>query len=123
MALCYFHQTAAIDLGDAQVAIVGGVHIASLGGIWLMAVFGFAGLSLRSDGIALDPRLPESWRSLGFSVQWRGRRLKVRVEQAPQLLEATLEAGEPMTVIVRGEVHELRGDRALRVYAGTTLSR
>ena len=88
-----------------------------------MAVFGFAGLSLRSGGIALDPRLPESWRSLRFSVQWRGRRLKVRIEQAPQFVEATLEAGEPMTLIVNGELHEFRGDRSLRVQAGRALSR
>jgi trehalose/maltose hydrolase-like predicted phosphorylase len=123
MALRYFHQTAAIDLGDAQVAIAGGVHIASLGGIWQMAVFGFAGLSLRSDVIALDPRLPVSWRSIGFNVQWRGRRLKVRIEQAQQLVEATLEAGEPMMLIVSGRSHELRNDRSLRVYAGRTISR
>ena len=52
MALRYFRQTAAIDLADTHVAIDGGVHIAALGGVWLTAVFGFAGLSLRSDGVA-----------------------------------------------------------------------
>jgi hypothetical protein len=48
MALRYFRQTAAIDLADTHVAIDGGVHIAALGGVWLTAVFGFAGLSLRT---------------------------------------------------------------------------
>ena len=66
MALRYFRQTAAIDLADTHVAIDGGVHIAALGGIWMTAVFGFAGLSLRSDGMAIDPQLPAGWRSLGF---------------------------------------------------------
>ena len=91
MALRYFRQTAAIDLADTHVAIDGGVHIAALGGIWLTAVFGFAGLSLQSDGVAIDPQLPASWRSLGFGLQWRGRRLKIRIDQAKQCLEATLE--------------------------------
>ena len=118
MALRYFHQTAAIDLGDTYVTIDGGVHIAAQGGIWLMAVFGFAGLSLDGDRLAVDPRLPASWRSLGFRLQWRGRRLKIRIEQAGQLLEATLEAGEPMSLTVSGEPHELRGDRTRRVFAG-----
>jgi trehalose/maltose hydrolase-like predicted phosphorylase len=117
LALRYFRQTAAIDLADTHVAIDGGVHIAALGGVWLTAVFGFAGLSLQSDGIALDPQLPASWRSLGFSLQWRSRRLKIRIEQAKQLVEAMLEAGEPMTLIVRGEPHELRRDHPLRVFA------
>ena len=115
MALRYFRQTAAIDLADTHVAIAGGVHIAALGGIWLMAVFGFAGISLRSEGIGVDPQLPTGWRSLGFSVQWRSRRLRIRIEQPTQLVEATLEAGEPMMLIVSGEPHELRRDRALKV--------
>ena len=123
MALRYFRQTAAIDLADTHVAIAGGVHIAALGGIWLTAVFGFAGLSLRSDGIAVDPQLPASWRSLGFGVQWRSRRLKIRIDQAEQFLEATLEAGDPMTLVVNGEPHALCRDQALRVFVGRALSR
>jgi trehalose/maltose hydrolase-like predicted phosphorylase len=51
-ALRYFRQTAAIDLADTHAAIDGGVHIAALGGIWLMAVFGFAGVSLQNDSVA-----------------------------------------------------------------------
>ena len=116
MALRYFRQTAAIDLADTHVAIDGGVHIAALGGIWLTAVLGFGGLSLQSDGIKLDPRLPADWHSLSFGFQWRGRRLKIRIDQPGQLAEATLEAGEPMTLTVSGKPHELRRDQALRVF-------
>jgi trehalose/maltose hydrolase-like predicted phosphorylase len=115
MALRYFQQTAAIDLADTHAAIDGGVHIAALGGIWMTAVFGFAGLSLQSNGIALDPQLPLNWRSLGFGVQWRGRHLRIKIVQGKQLIEATLEAGEAMTLIVSGQPHELRRDRTLRV--------
>jgi trehalose/maltose hydrolase-like predicted phosphorylase len=117
VALRYFRETATIDLTDTHVAIGGGVHIAALGGIWLTAVFGFAGLSLRSDGVAIDPHLPAGWRSLGFGLQWRGRRLKLRIDQAEQRLEATLEEGEPMTLVVSGEPHELRRNQVLRVSA------
>jgi trehalose/maltose hydrolase-like predicted phosphorylase len=119
MALRYFRQTAAIDLADSHVAIDGGLHIAALGGVWLTAVFGFAGLSMRGDGIALDPQLPTSWRSLGFRLQWRGRRLKVRIEQAKQSLEVALEAGEPMALFVRSERHELGRDQLLEVFFGS----
>jgi trehalose/maltose hydrolase-like predicted phosphorylase len=118
MALCYFQQTAAIDLADTHAAIDGGIHIAALGGIWMMtAVLGFAGLSLRNDGIVLDPQLPPDWRSLGFGLQWRGRCLRIKIVQDEQFVEATLEAGEPMTLVVNGQPHELRGDRPLRVRA------
>jgi trehalose/maltose hydrolase-like predicted phosphorylase len=114
-ALRYFQQTGAIDLADTHAAIDGGVHIAALGGIWMTAVLGFAGLSLRSDGMAIDPQLPPNWRSLGFRVQWRGRYLRIKIVPGGQLVEATLEAGEPMSLVVHGEPHELRRHRTLHV--------
>jgi trehalose/maltose hydrolase-like predicted phosphorylase len=120
LALRHFRQAAAIDLADTHAAISGGVHIAALGGIWQMAVFGFAGLSLHGDGLALDPKLPPDWRSLGFGIQWRGRPLKIKIVPGEQLVEATLEAGEPMRLVVGGEPHELRRDRTLRVSANGT---
>ena len=120
LALRHFRQAAAIDLADTHVAIDGGVHIAALGGLWQTAVFGFAGLSLQRDGIALDPRLPRNWRSLGFGLQWRSRRLKIKIVPGQRLVEATLEAGEPMRLVVNGEPHELGRERTLRVSAGGT---
>ena len=118
MALRHFRQTAAIDLADTHAATDGGVHIAALGGVWQMAVLGFAGLSLRRDGMELHPQLPARWRSLGFQVQWHGRRLKIRINQVKQFVEATLEAGEPMKLVVSGDSHELSRGQVLRVFAG-----
>jgi trehalose/maltose hydrolase-like predicted phosphorylase len=113
MALRYFRQSAAIDLSDTHVAIDGGIHIAALGGNWMLVVLGFAGLSLRNDGIGIDPQLPACWRSLAFDVQWHGRSLKIRIDQDKQRLEATLASGAPMTIVVRRESHELRRGQAL----------
>ncbi|MGO9945220.1 MAG: glycosyl hydrolase family 65 protein, partial [Rhodoblastus sp.] len=118
VALCYFRQTAAIDLADAHAAIDGGVHIAALGGIWLMAVFGFAGIFLQNDSVAVDPKLPTNWRSLGFRFQWRGRHVKISIDQTEQRLEATLEAGEPMTLVVSNERQELCRGQTFRVGIG-----
>ena len=115
IALRYFQQTAAIDLADTHVAIDGGIHIAALGGVWLTAVFGFAGLSLRNDGVAIDPQLPAGWSGLSFGLQWRGRRLKIRIDQAKQCLEATLEKGEPMTLVVSGTSHKLRCNQVFQI--------
>ncbi len=107
VALSHFRQTAAIDLAATRAATDGGVHIAALGGMWQMAVLGFAGLSLRGDGIALHPQLPAGWRSVGFEVQWRGRRLNITIDRVKQFVEATLVAGEAMMVVVDGQPHEL----------------
>jgi trehalose/maltose hydrolase-like predicted phosphorylase len=113
-ALQYFRQSAAIDLSDSVVGIGGGVHIAALGGNWMAAVLGFAGLEVRSGGISLDPRLPSAWRKMAFAVQWRGRSLKIRINQEEQTLEATQESGEPMTLAVKGQSHDLRQGHPVR---------
>jgi trehalose/maltose hydrolase-like predicted phosphorylase len=100
LALRYFQDAVAIDLADNHTTIAGGLHMAALGGTWLTAVFGFAGLSLQNDGIALNPKLPASWRTLKFGIEWRGRRLRIGIDGAEQLFHATLEAGDPMAVFV-----------------------
>ena len=92
MALRFFRQTAAIDLADTHAASDGGVHIAALGGIWMLAVFGFAGLSLNNDDLTIDPRLPEGRRSLRISI-----------DPGKRAVEAIVEAGEPMVLPVGGE--------------------
>ncbi|MBV9247721.1 MAG: glycoside hydrolase family 65 protein, partial [Acetobacteraceae bacterium] len=112
LALHYFRQAVAIDLADNHTTIVGGLHVAALGGTWMTAVFGFAGLSLQSDGVSLNPKLPANWRSLAFSFAWRGRRLKIKIDGTEQLLRATLQAGDPMTLSVNGRQHEVRRELA-----------
>jgi kojibiose phosphorylase len=104
----YFREAAAIDLDDTMGNAAGGVHIAALGSLWQAAVLGFAGLTLRPDGLGFDPHLPPAWRSLGFSVEWRGRLVRVRLEHDTSTLAATLERGNPMIVGVNEQLHRLR---------------
>jgi trehalose/maltose hydrolase-like predicted phosphorylase len=113
LALQYFHQAVAIDLADNHTTIAGGLHMAALGGTWLTAVFGFAGLSLQNDGIAFNPKLPASWAALKFGIEWRGRRLRIEIDGTEQLFHATLEAGDPMAVFVKDRPQEVRCDQAM----------
>ena len=110
-ALSYLRQSSAIDLGDTHVAIAGGLHTAAQGGVWMITVLGLAGLGLRDDGLSFEPRLPASWRSLTFPVQWRGRRIRIRIEPGARRLEATLESGDAMELWVDGEQHNLGPER------------
>jgi trehalose/maltose hydrolase-like predicted phosphorylase len=84
-----------------------------LSAAWLTAVFGFAGLSLQSDGIAFNPKLPASWTALKFGIEWRGRRLRIGIDGTEQLLHATLEAGDPIAVFVKDRRQEVRCDQAM----------
>jgi trehalose/maltose hydrolase-like predicted phosphorylase len=110
LAYRYFREAAAMELAGPPGGRVGGVHIALLGGLWQAAVFGFGGLSMRGETLALDPKLPSQWASLEFAVRWRGRHLRFTI--ARQRLDVVLEEGEQMTILVRGRPLELRSGRA-----------
>jgi trehalose/maltose hydrolase-like predicted phosphorylase len=114
LALRYFHDSAALDLSDATGA-AGGVHIAALGGLWQVAVFGFGGLAFDADTLQFDPRLPNGWQQLRFVVQWRGRKVSVCIDAAAGHFNATLSQGAAMSVTVSGASHELRPGRPLQV--------
>jgi len=92
------------------------VHIAALGGVWMIAVLGFAGLSYDADGVTLNPQLPEGWAKLTFPMQWRGRALNITVSRADPIVEATLLAGEPVHVTVGGRSHMLGASAPLIVH-------
>jgi trehalose/maltose hydrolase-like predicted phosphorylase len=107
MAMRFFRQASAIDLADTHAAIDGGVHIAALGGMWMMAVLGFAGLTMNGSGLCLNPQIPDGWQTLAFSVQWRGRHVSVSIDVSRKVIQATLASGEPMVITVGEEKHQL----------------
>jgi trehalose/maltose hydrolase-like predicted phosphorylase len=105
MAMRFFRQTAATDLADTHAAIDGGVHIAALGGMWMMAVLGFAGLSINDAGLGFNPQVPDAWDSLAFSVQWHGRHVSVSIDRLT--FTARLTSGDPMIITLGAEQHAL----------------
>jgi trehalose/maltose hydrolase-like predicted phosphorylase len=98
LAKRYFQEAASIDLGNTMTNVAGGVHIATLGGLWQAAVFGFAGLHFRPDGIGLDPHLPESWNAMSFVIRWQGRVVQLHLSREPPTVRANLAQGRRMTV-------------------------
>src|SRR5215472_12515957 len=117
LALRYFHETVATDLADTAGVSAGGVHIAALGGLWQVAILGFAGVALQGGTLSFNPHLPADWHSLAFRVQWRGRRVRIRIEQSGRMVNATLEAGESLMIAVRDELHQVPAGHTIRVLA------
>ncbi len=115
LATRFFRQTAATDLADTHAAIDGGVHIAALGGLWMIAVLGFAGLAVSGAGLSFDPKLPDHWNSLAFSVQWRGRHVSVSIDVSKATFAAIMESGDPIMITLGGEQHRLSAETPLIV--------
>jgi trehalose/maltose hydrolase-like predicted phosphorylase len=114
LAAQYFADTAGTDLDEPAAVSAGGVRIAAQGALWQVAIFGFAGLSLEDDGIALNPQLPPDWASLGFRTHWRDRLVHLRLTRATRTVAATLERGEPLSLRVNGATLELHPGETLQ---------
>ncbi len=89
----FFVKTASIDLlgGGKQWAgeiYIGGTHPAANGGAWMIAVLGFAGLSVENGVLTLNPNLPEQITTLRFPVSLAGKRLIVTVTHDAYTIEA-----------------------------------
>ena len=69
-----------IDLGDDPHSCDDGIHAAATGAIWLGAIQGFAGLSVRHGELHLHPALPAQWKRLAFPLQWQGRELFITMD-------------------------------------------
>jgi trehalose/maltose hydrolase-like predicted phosphorylase len=74
----YLRQATMLDLDFEQgVTAAGGVHIATLGGIWQALVLGFGGMTVADGEPRFTPQVPASWGSLRFRIRWRENLLEV----------------------------------------------
>jgi trehalose/maltose hydrolase-like predicted phosphorylase len=99
-AQSYLRKAAEIDLGNNMGNAAGGVHAAALGGLWQAILFGFAGFRTQSDGVSFAPNLLSHWQRLSFPLQWRGRKLRVRI--GPREIRVGTAGEEPLRLRVEG---------------------
>ncbi|MGH2330635.1 glycoside hydrolase family 65 protein [Thermoanaerobacter mathranii] len=75
-----FMRSANVDLVDNQGNTKEGLHAASAGGTWQVAVFGFGGMEIDKEGrLNINPWLPEKWDKLSYKVFWKGNLIEVVV--------------------------------------------
>ena len=89
-AISYFHLAGGVDLDNRMGNAADGVHIATMGGLWQAAVFGFGGVRADGNAVRIDPRLPPAWAGFSFPIRWRGARIGVDVRA--DALELDLQA-------------------------------
>jgi trehalose/maltose hydrolase-like predicted phosphorylase len=79
-ALATLDVAARIDLDDLTGSTAGGVHLATMGGLWQALVFGFAGVRPRNGALIVHPVLPERWDALELRLFFRGHPLALRID-------------------------------------------
>jgi trehalose/maltose hydrolase-like predicted phosphorylase len=85
-----------IDVDDLTGTTAGGVHLATMGGIWQALVFGFAGVRASAHGLEVDPHLPEAWGALELRLKFHGYPVRIRMEH--DTLEVDADPAVPVSV-------------------------
>jgi beta-phosphoglucomutase family hydrolase len=101
-ALRLFRMACRLDLDNLTGTTAGGLHLATMGGVWQALVHGFAGIRPHGTGLSVDPQVPSSWHELRLHLRHRGRRVEVRA--SPDTLHIRSEATTTVTVPGGGTV-------------------
>jgi alpha,alpha-trehalose phosphorylase len=93
-----------MDLADVGGNVKDGCHIASMGGTWMMLVYGFGGMRDDDGTLSFWPRrAPEDNAIFRFPVTYRGQMLEVEISL--DKVEYALREGE--CLVIRHEMEEV----------------
>lgn len=88
-AMDLLRLTSRIDLDDVGGVTAVGLHLAAMGSVWRTLAFGFGGLRVVGDTLAINPVPAPGLETLELRVRFRDSRVRVRVSS--DAVEATAE--------------------------------
>jgi alpha,alpha-trehalose phosphorylase len=96
-AIRYGMAALLMDLADVGGNVKDGCHIASMGGTWMMLVYGFGGMRDDDGKLSFWPRrAPQDNAILRFPITYRGRLLEVEI--GTENVEYALRQGECLAI-------------------------
>jgi trehalose/maltose hydrolase-like predicted phosphorylase len=75
----------------------------------------YTGLETQGDTLRLDPAVPEALGSLAFTIRYRGHLVDLEFTTTVVRVRVDIDEGEPITVVIWGEHHELVPGELLEV--------
>jgi len=112
-ALEYARVAVLMDLGDVAGNVKDGCHIASMGGVWMVFVYGFAGLRDYDGRLSFKPRITDRLERLRFTLTVRGQVLEVDIGRNSTTY--TLQEGASFMIAHEGQDIELSPGKPVRV--------
>jgi trehalose/maltose hydrolase-like predicted phosphorylase len=106
-AVRWFEMAARFDLDNLSGTTAGGVHLATMGGVWQAFTHGFLGVRPTADGLVVDPRVPVPWGVVTHRFSFRS--VPVRLDVSSDTFELTC----PVPIDVIGPDRERRRERRL----------
>lgn len=88
------------DYVDIQGGTTGeGIHAGVMAGTIMIALNTYAGINLREESLSINPKLPESWKSMSFRLTFKGVDYKIKVKH--DMLEVL--TNKQVTIRIRAE--------------------
>jgi alpha,alpha-trehalase len=92
-----------------------GIHLGAMAGTLDIVQRAYTGLETQGDVLRLDPVIPEALGTLAFMIRYRGHLVDLEFTTAVVRVRVDVDEGEPITVLIRGERHELVPGELLEV--------
>jgi alpha,alpha-trehalase len=92
-----------------------GIHLGAMAGTLDIVQRAYTGLETQGDMLRLDPAVPVALGSLAFTIRYRGHLVDLEFTTAVVRVRVDIDEGEPITVAIRGEQHELVPGELLEV--------
>jgi trehalose/maltose hydrolase-like predicted phosphorylase len=87
-AIHWFRIAARLDLDDLTGTTAGGLHLATMGGLWQALACGFMGLTVHGTEVAVEPKIPPEWTSITMRLVALGSRLSVSASPEETIVES-----------------------------------
>lgn len=101
----WFDLAALFDLHDLSGTTAGGLHLATMGGLWQALTQGFFGVWPTAHGLSVDPKIPPEWELVTHRFIFKSVPVRISASSHHFLLTSKL----PVDIIVSGQ---LRGQVA-----------
>lgn len=109
-ALELLEIAADLDLADLTRTTAGGLHLATIGGVWQAVTTGFLGIRPRDGALEIDPHVPDRWGRVAHRFSYCGSRIRVGVDGD----EAQVDSSGDLRLAVGQETRSGRCHRLIR---------
>ena len=96
----YYDKVLGLDIGGESYNVEDGLHAANAGNAWSATIMGAAGIRWTDSELCCVPQLLDGWKSLRFSIQYRGRQLGFRIARKTMIIAAA--KGRAVRMVVAG---------------------
>ncbi|MGG3455865.1 glycoside hydrolase family 65 protein [Paenibacillus rhizolycopersici] len=108
----FFEFATRLDLDNYNRNTREGLHTTSIAAAWMNIVYGFGGMRSDGDRLALNPSIPERWKSYRFMITYQGAKLLVEVDQNQASIRGM--SGREVEISVYGNLVNV-GEAGIRV--------